>query len=163
MYKVRKINFGWYRRKHGILLENLPPLKQKLLLDNKYLKWLDSDVQAFEVIFRVEDLNEHEKNLRKYYWNPFRETCTYIKEVEKDSNMIDWSCAICNTEIMSSMKYDKIENFICVDCQKSYNSSNKVVDQRIIDSSNKFIKHCRNILKREQREFLNYVKKSAKL
>ena len=62
MYKVRKINFGWYKRRHGILLENLPPLKQKLLLENNYMKWLDSDTQVFEVIFKVEDMNEHEKN-----------------------------------------------------------------------------------------------------
>ena len=48
MYKVRKINFGWYKRRYGILLENLPPLKQKLLLDNQHMKWLDSDTQAFE-------------------------------------------------------------------------------------------------------------------
>ena len=83
MYKVRKINFGWYKRRHGILLENLPPLKQKLLLENNHMKWLDSDTQAFEVIFKVEDMNEHEKNPNKIVWNPFRETLTTLKEVEE--------------------------------------------------------------------------------
>ena len=90
MYKVRKINFGWYKRRHGILLENLPPLKQKLLLENNHMKWLDSDVDAFEIIFKVEDMNEHEKNPNRILWNPFRETFTNIKELEKDSDVIDW-------------------------------------------------------------------------
>ena len=118
MYKVRKINFGWYKRRHGILLENLPPLKQKLLLDNNYLKWLDSDTQAFEVIFKVEDMNEHEKNPNKILWNPFRETFTTLKEVEADSNLIDWNCAICKTDIQSRMNSKKIENFVCNKCLK---------------------------------------------
>ena len=80
MYKVRKINFGWYKRRHGILLENLPPLKQKLLLDNDYLKWLDSDTQAFEVIFKVEDMNEHEKNPNKIVWNPLEKLSLHLKK-----------------------------------------------------------------------------------
>ena len=48
------------------------------------MKWLDSDVDAFEVIFKVEDMNEHEKNPNRILWNPFRETFTNIKELEKD-------------------------------------------------------------------------------
>ena len=88
MYKVRKINFGWYKRRHGILLENLPPLKQKLLLDNLHMKWLDSDTQAFEVIFKVEDMNGHEKNVNKAIWNPFQETFTTLKELEKSADVV---------------------------------------------------------------------------
>ena len=58
MYKIRKINFGWYKRRHGILLENLPPSKQQLILDNDYFRYLNKDTQALEVIFKIEDLNE---------------------------------------------------------------------------------------------------------
>ena len=92
MYKVRKINFGWYKRRYGILLENLPPLKQKLLLNNRHMKWLDSDTQAFEVIFKVEDMNDHEKNVNKVIWNPFRETFTTLKQIEKDADLVEWNC-----------------------------------------------------------------------
>ena len=162
MYKVRKINFGWYKRRHGILLENLPPLKQKLLLDNDYLKWLDSDTQAFEVIFKVEDMNEHEKNPNKIVWNPFRETLTTLKEVEADSNLIDWNCAICRVDIKSRMNSKKIENFVCNKCSQAHNSRNKRVDQRIIDSSIEFTQHCKSLLKGEQREFITYVRRSTK-
>ena len=162
MYKVRKINFGWYKRRHGILLENLPPLKQKLLLENNYMKWLDSDTQAFEVIFKVEDMNEHEKNPNRILWNPFRETFTNIKELEKDSDLVDWNCGICKAEIKSRMDSKKVENFVCKKCSEAHNSRNKRVDQRIIDSSIKFTKHCKSLLKGEQREFLTYVRRSSK-
>lgn len=161
MYKVRKINFGWYRRRHGILLENLPPSKQNLLLENDFMKWLESDPQTFEVIFKIEDMHEHEKNPNKILWNPFRETFTTIKEVEADSNVLDWTCAICSSKIKTRIDSKKIENFVCKKCSESHNSRNKTVDHRIIDSSIKFTKHCKTLLKSEQREFLSYVKKSV--
>tara|TARA_R110002072_G_scaffold8956_4_gene44286 strand:- start:1743 stop:2234 length:492 start_codon:yes stop_codon:yes gene_type:complete len=162
MYKVRKINFGWYKRRHGILLENLPPLKQKLLLENNHMKWLDSDVDAFEIIFKVEDMNEHEKNPNRILWNPFRETFTNIKELEKDSDLVDWNCGICKIEIKSRMDSKKVENFVCNKCSESHNSSNKRVDQRIIDSSINFTKRCKTLLKGEQREFMTYIRRSSK-
>ena len=163
MYKVRAINFGWYRRRHGILLENLPPLKKKLLLESDHMKWLNSDAQAFEIIFKIEDINDHEKSLRKIFWNPFRNNFGTLKDIENDSNSIDWSCAICNTHIRSMMFFKKAENFICNKCKEVHNSKNKVIDSRIIESSNAFVKHCKKLLKKEQLEFINYTKKSAKI
>ena len=162
MYKVRKINFGWYKRRHGILLENLPPLKRKLLLENNHMKWLDSDVDAFEIIFKVEDMNEHEKNPNRILWNPLRETFTNIKELENDSDLVDWNCGICKIEIKSRMDSKKVENFVCNKCSESHNSSNKRVDQRIIDSSINFTKRCKTLLKGEQREFMTYIRRSSK-
>jgi hypothetical protein len=162
VYRVRKINFGWYKRRHGILLENLPPSKQRLLLENHFMKWLDSDPQTFEIIFKIEDMHEHEKNPNKILWNPFRETFTTIKEVEADSNLIDWNCSICSSPIKTRMDSKKIENFVCKKCSEAHNSRNKKVDQRIIDSSIKFTKHCKSLLKGEQREFLSYVRQLSK-
>lgn len=162
MYKVRAINFGWYRRKHGILLENLPQLKQKLILDSGHMKWLNADVHAVEVIFKIEDQNDHERLLHKIYWNPYIEDFTELKEVEKSADLIDWHCAICNTDIKSRWDYTKVENLVCVKCSEAHNSKNKVVDHRIIESSVKFTKHCKKLLKTEQREFMSYTKKSLK-
>jgi hypothetical protein len=162
MYKVRKINFGWYKRRHGILLENLPPLKQRLLLENHFMKWLDSDPQTFEIVFKIEDMHEHEKNPNKILWNPFRETFTTIKEVEADSDLINWTCGICLTSIKTRMDSKKVENFVCKKCSEAHNSRNKRVDQRIIDSSIAFTKHCKSLLKDEQREFLTHVRRSSK-
>jgi hypothetical protein len=162
MYKVRKINFGWYKRRHGILLENLPPSKQKFLLENDYLKWLEADPQTYEIIFKIIDMKDLEKAANKPIWNPFKETFTTLKELELDSNIVDWTCGICNADIKSRMDSKKVENFVCQKCQKSHNSTNKVVDTRIIESSVKFNKHCKGLLKREQAEFLSYIRKSSK-
>jgi len=56
----------------------------------------------------------------------------------------------------------KVENFVCSKCSESHNSSNKRVDQRIIDSSINFTQHCKSLLKGEQREFMTYVRRSSK-
>ena len=162
-YKIRKINFGWYKRRHGILLENLPPLKQLLILENDFFKFLSDDVQALEVIFRIEDLNDHEKSLKKAYWNSFREDFTTLKEINQDAGYVEWYCAICKADINAKMSYKKVENFVCKECSKIHNSQNATVDQRIINSSTKFVKQCKRLLKGEQREFLSYVKKSFKV
>ena len=84
MYKIRKINFGWYKRRHGILLENLPPSKQQLILDNDYFRYLNEDVQALEVIFKVEDLNEHEKGLKKLFWNAFKSRLPVVFRINQN-------------------------------------------------------------------------------
>lgn len=160
-YKVRKINFGWYRRRHGILLENLPPSKQKFILDNDYLKWIKPDPQIYEIIFKIIDRKNHEKNTNKHVWNPFKKTFTTLKELYEDSDVIDWTCAICKSDIKSKMKTKKMENFVCEKCQKSHNSTNAVVDSRIIQSSISFTKHCKRMLKKEQKEFISYIKKSS--
>tara|TARA_R110000744_G_scaffold208501_1_gene327259 strand:+ start:403 stop:894 length:492 start_codon:yes stop_codon:yes gene_type:complete len=162
VYRVRKINFGWYHRRYGILLENLPPLKQKLLLNSRHMKWLESDTQAFEIIFKVEDMNDHEKNVHKAIWNPFKETFTTLKQIEKDADLVAWECGICKAPIKSRMDSKKVENFVCSKCSKAHSSQNKTVDGRIITTSIKFTKHCKRLLKKEQREFMSYAKKSAK-
>tara|TARA_R100001594_G_scaffold91727_1_gene125985 strand:- start:100 stop:591 length:492 start_codon:yes stop_codon:yes gene_type:complete len=163
MYKIRKINFGWYKRRHGILLENLPPSKQQLILDNDFFRFLNEDTQALEVMFRIEDLNEHEKSLKKLYWNPFRTTFSTLKEIGEDMGFVDWECAICKVDIKAKMSYKKVENLVCKKCKKVHNSKNQVIDQRIIDSSVKFLKACKKLVKGEQREFLTYVKRSTKV
>jgi hypothetical protein len=162
MYKVRKINFGWYRRKHGILLENLPPGKQQLLIENSFMKWLESDPQTFEIIFKMEDMHDHEKNPNKIIWNPYKDTFTSLKQLEYDSESIEWKCAICRIDILSRPELSEVENFVCSKCQESHNSTNSTVDQRIVKSSVDFTEHCKKILKNEQTEFLKHIKKEAK-
>jgi len=60
------------------------------------------------------------------------------------------------------MDSKKVENFVCNKCSESHNSSNKRIDKRIINSSVNFIKHCKSLLKGEQREFMTYVRRSSK-
>ena len=163
MYKVRAINFGWYRRRHGILLENLPPSKQRLLLENHFLKWIKPDPQTYEIIFKIEDNINLTKSRHKTYWNPYREDFTVKRELIEDSLILDWHCAICKADIKCKMtSHKKVENYVCSNCQESHNSKNRKIDQRIIDSSKEFINHCKVVLKKEQREFMNYIKRSTK-
>jgi hypothetical protein len=126
------------------------------------MKWLGSDVQAFEIIFKVEDMNDHEKNVNKVIWNPFRETFTTLKAIEKDADLIDWHCAICKTSIKSRMDSKKVENFVCSKCSKAHSSQNRSVDGRIINTSIEFTKHCKHLLKKEQSEFMTYARRSSK-
>lgn len=132
------------------------------MLENNYLKWIGGDAQLYEIIFRNIDMIDLEKRTNKIVWNPFRETFTTLKELEFDSDIIDWTCGICNSKIKSRTDSKKVENLVCKKCQRSHNSTNKTVDNRIIESSIKFNKHCKKLLKKEQREFLDYLKKSSK-
>lgn len=159
MYKVKKRNFGWYHRRHGILLENLPIEKRELMYEHNFLKFMESDPQTFEVIFRVEDQNRHHRKHKKTYWNPYKETFTQLRQVEKDSNLMDWTCAICDSDIKCRIDHKKMENFVCDECSEVHNSSNKTVDHRIIESSNKFTNHCKKLFKKEQREFFTHIRR----
>jgi len=161
-YKVRNVNYGWCIRKHDILLSNLPPSKEKLLRNTKFFRWMKGNAAAVEVIFKIEDMCNHEKNLKRFLWNPYVETFTTLKDLESDCNLVEWDCAICKNEIKSRMDSKKLENFVCSKCKESHNSSNKVVDSRIIHSSQKFNTHCKTLLTNEQKELLKYDKKSSK-
>jgi Zn ribbon nucleic-acid-binding protein len=164
LYDVQAINFGWFRRKHGILLENLPNKKQKLLKENNFMKFLDADPRTFEIIFMVEDMNDWAKVREKDYWNPYTDHFSTLRELELDAGLIDWNCAICKTEIKCRIDSPKkVENFVCIKCGESHNSKNKVVDKRIIDSSTNLTKHVKTLLTKEQKEFIQYSKKSSKV
>lgn len=161
-YRIRNINFGWWKRKHEILLQTLPPNKQELLHRYNFFRWMKGDVQAFEVVFRVHDAEMDKRINTKVLWNPYIENFSTLKELHKDSNLVDWNCAICKEDIMCRMDSKKVENFVCSECAQSHNSSNKVVDSRIIQSSVDFNHFCKKGLKKEQKEFIKYTKKSIK-
>lgn len=161
LYDVQAINFGWFERKHGILLENLPPAKKKLLLDHAFMKFLSSDPQTFEIIFIIEDNWDWYKVSDKTYWNPYIDNFTTYKQLLLDSNLIDWQCAICKADIVCRTDSPKKpENFVCDTCEESHNSKNTTVDRRIIDSSRNLTKHVKTLLKKEQHEFISYVERS---
>lgn len=161
-YRIRNVNYGWCKRKHDILLQTLPTAKKDLLHRYKFFRWIKGDVQAFEVIFRIDDMESHERIEGKFLWNPYEEKFSTLKELMDDSNLVEWNCAVCKNDIKSRMDSKKIENFVCEECSHSHNSSNKIVDSRIIQSSIDFNHHCKKSLKKEQKEFIKYTKKSLK-
>lgn len=161
MYKVKRMWFGWFHRAHGILLENLPYTKRKMLIENRYFKWFPPDTQFYEIIFKIEDNINIVKSRYKTYWNPYIEDFTTMKQLIKDSDLVDWNCAICNDDIKSRMGEKRVENYVCSDCSVSHNSKNELVDKRIITASVEFTKHCKKYLIKKQRSFLKYIKKSV--
>lgn len=163
LYDVQAVNFGWFRRRHGILLENLPPAKQRLILTQGFMKWLEPDPQTYEIIFIIEDQLDWAKAPSKSYWNPYTDDFGTIKQLEKDSILVDWRCAICRIDLVCRADSPKNpENFVCAKCVTSHNSSNKIVDRRIVESSRQLTAHIKTLLTREQGEFIRHVKRSAK-
>lgn len=162
-YRVKAINFGWYRRKHNILLENLPPAKQKLLLENRYFRWMAGDAQLFELIFRVEDMQDLAKTRDQPVWNPYRDEFTGLRQFLEDSKWIDWQCAICAIPIKADTTDFSVANFVCGECGEVHHKGNKTIDQRIVEASKRFTQHYRETLQGDQADHKRYAKRQAKL
>jgi len=161
-YHIESCNSGQKTRKHRILLENLPPAKQKLLLENGYFKWMSGDPQLFEIIFATEDAHDFNKNVDPVRWNPYREEFTELSLLQADSRLVDWQCAICRTPIRADSEDLSMSNFVCDECGEAHNRSNRVVDSRIVQSSKDFTKHCRLQLKYDQQRYYYYTEKQSR-
>lgn len=150
---------GPYKRKYGILLEHLKPYQQRILFDNPLIKEdLKTDDQFVQILFKIADMEQSHKNKRKVYYNPYTETITTYEKILEQSQWVDWSCAICNSDMVSQMAHFKMDNFVCSKCTDAHNSDNGRIDPRIVDSSFEFHKYCRKRLIKEQKKFLQYVK-----
>ena len=68
--------------------------------------FIENDNEEFEYY-----VLSYEKQLYSWILIPYEdETFTKIKQIEKDSNLVDWNCAICKEPIKSRMSFKKIEN-----------------------------------------------------
>ena len=161
-YHIQRAKSGQKACKHLIRLENLPPAKQKLLLENEYFKWMRGDAQLFEIIFRTEDALDMAKPNERAVWNPYRSEFTTMDCVMADSRLVDWKCAICKTDIVADSSDLSISNFVCAECAEAHNSSNEIVDSRIVQSSKDFTKHCRLQLKYDQQRYYYYTEKQSR-
>lgn len=158
--KIIKRNFGWYKRKHGIWLDPLLPIYQKLLIDNKFMKKYVDDEQTLRVIFNITDMEQQNKNHRKYWYNPHTDNITSYKLVIQESEKIDWKCAMCEAPIRSSMSDFSQYNFCCSKCGESLNK--QTVDRLIVQSSLAFTKFCKRLLRAQQRMIKIYQKPSRR-
>lgn len=153
---------GPYKTRFGILLENLKPYQKNILLDNPLLKDSAKSDQFVLILFKLANIEINKKNTRKLFFNPYKNTISNYKQIEKDSKLIDWHCAICNDNIKSEISEFYLENFLCNKCKKTHSTKSKFIDARILENSIKFRKHCKKILLKEQRKFINYIKKFKK-
>ena len=158
--KIAFRNWGKAPRKHQVILKHLTEDQKKFLYDNEYIKFLKKDHQLFSILFRVNYMERMLKSEKMYKPNPYTGEFTNQRQLLRDSNLIDWNCAICNAEIVSKMDSFESENFLCEKCKESH-ANTTLVDSRIKENSIKFTEKCKRELKSEQKEFLRYIKKNS--
>lgn len=160
-YKLKRKNYGWYRRKFNIVLNTLKPFEQRVLLENPLLKYSADDDQFILILFRLYDMQRLGKHYGKFYINPYVNNVTTFKEIKKASKFINWKCAICKTPIKSHIDSFDIENFLCNICVETH-SKTQFIDDRILHSSLKFRKACEYLYKHQTEVHREFIRKSEK-
>jgi len=158
---IRK-NFGWYKRKFGILLDNLKPHQKNILLENPLLKDSAKSDQFLLVLFKIYEMERKFKSKKKVYKNPFTKEITDYYTVQLKSKYIDWNCAICDCELQSEIGLFDMDNLLCGDCYDVHRTT-PLVDKRILYNSLEFRKFCQKLLKKQQNNFMSYIRKSTAL
>lgn len=158
-FKVIRRNFGWYKRRFGIMLDPLLPYQREFLKNNLYLRDIVDEDQPLLAIFKILEMEQQNKRSRKWWYNPYTDSISTYKEIIESSNYVDWNCAICNVDIKSNMNDFSTVNFLCKECNKTHNNR-KIIDERILNSSKLFTRHCKRLLKKDQRKFLVYVNRN---
>lgn len=167
IYKIKRAWYGWVNRKHGIFLPSLPENKQNLLINNSFFKWIEPDVQSYQIIFRIHDMNLHEKIQNRIIYNHNTESFDKYRNLEKNLDLVDWNCAICKDPIKIYATYKKqyYNAYLCPTCRPTHGTtkSRKRVDMRIVESANKFSTEYKKYLKNQQRQLLRYLEKNSKI
>lgn len=153
-------NWGKAPRKHQVLLKHLTEDQKRFLCNNEYIKFLDKSHQLFSILFRVNYMERMLKSEKLFKPNAYTGEFSNQRQLFKDSNLLDWNCAICKIEIFSKMDNFEPENFLCEKCRESHGKA-LLIDSRIKENSICFADKCKKELKLEQAEFLKYVKKNS--
>jgi hypothetical protein len=150
-------DWGKSHRKHGIMLKFLTHEQKRFLLENNHLKFISRKKSSVEAIFHIFFQEQLRKDNKLAMHNPFAATFSDRHQLNKDSQLVDWNCAICKTEIKSSMINYSPDNFLCNAC-KEVHSNSKIIDSRIKNNSVKFTEKCKKILTEDQGNFLKFIK-----
>lgn len=73
---------------------------------------------------------------------------------EKTAGMMEWKCAICDSDILVDRNRSDVENFVCEKCKEKYNNKSPVVDRRILNSRTKLFKYIEDRLYEELEDSL---------
>lgn len=160
-HRIKRIHFGWWRRKFNIMLDPLKQFERNVLLNNPLLKYSAQDDQFILILFKIYDLQRTEKELNKCYINPYGDSISTFQEIRHDSKQINWKCAICNEPIKSKMDNFDVENFLCPICTETH-SKGQFIDERIVQSSIKFRKACEFLYKHQQETYKYFIRKSER-
>jgi len=162
--KIQKSNNPKQAHRHGIKLDGLPRSIKQFLIENRSLNEWANDVQFLEQIIKIEANNLKLKNntvKRKVYFDWTTETPVPMNELIESYDTIEWHCAISGKPILAKFNNFSLENFI----HSEYSDILKapMVDSRILKSSVNFKKYCKELLLKDQKEFLNVVKKGKSI
>jgi len=154
---------GHHRSMFGIRYKELKPYQIRFLEDNQLMRPHASTDDAYvQIVFRILEYENHYKDHLKLYYNSYTDSVTGYEEVLENAKTVDWKCSICNCNIKSDMDNFELKNFLCDTCEKSHGKPDKIVDDRILDSSIQFRKYCQDILIGQQKEYMKYIKKFEK-
>ena len=159
--KISIRDWGKAPRKHGVMLKFLTHDQKKFLFANDHLKFISRNKETMAAIFHVFFQEQVRKDARATLHNPFAGTFTNRYQLNKDAQLVDWNCAICTTDIRSSMIDYAPENFLCTACKEAHTGA-KRVDSRIKQNSIRFTEHCKQMLTVEQKEFIKFIKINRK-
>jgi hypothetical protein len=102
-------------------------------------------------------MENYKKTDKKVFFNIFSNSVTTIKEIEKDYNYIEWSCALCGADIKINVDNAFVmKDYCCPKCAEAQDSN--FIDESILKSSIKFSKHCKKLFRKEQKEFIKHRK-----
>ncbi len=160
LYKIKRLNFGWFHRKYGILTDPLPKVQKDLLKNNKFIKKVSEDDHTLHILFRIADMESLHKGNRKYWFNPYQNKITTYSDIEVDYDNIEWYCAICNKDIIINMYERKPKYFYCNECRHAYYKVRFKIDKKVIESSVNFTLYCKNLLKEEHQNYIKYTKRN---
>ncbi len=160
-FKIKRIHFGWWKRRFNIMLDPLKPFERRVLLENPLLKYSAQDDQFVLVLFKIYDMQRVEKEIDKVYKNPYSDTINTLKEIKRSAKEINWKCAICNEPIRSKINEFNTENFLCPLCVETH-SKGQFIDERIVHSSVKFRKACEFLYKHQQDTYVRFMRKSER-
>ena len=159
--KISIRDWGKAPRKHGVMLKFLTHDQKKFLFANDHLKFISRNKETMAAIFHVFFQEQVRKDARATLYNPFAGTFTNRYQLNKDAQLVDWNCAICTTDIRSSMIDYAPENFLCTACKEAHTGAKKI-DSRIKQNSIRFTEHCKQMLTVEQKEFIKFIKINRK-
>jgi hypothetical protein len=154
---------GRNRGLYGIRFKELKPYQVKFLENNPLIrKNASTDDRYVQVIFRILEYETHYKDHLKLYYNTYTGKISNYEEIIEESKKLDWKCSVCSCDIKSEIGNFEIKNFLCETCNKSHGKPSKFVDERILDSSVNFRKHCQDILRAQQKSYMKYIKRFEK-
>ena len=116
-------------------------------------------MKKYELELFLSDINNIESQYLNLIYHPlFDKVCTR-SEWDSTKDLMEWTCAICNTKILINKRRYDIENFVCETCKKEHNKKSTFVDNRILKSRTKLYKVLEERLYQELEDVLNKGKR----